>query len=128
MFLYLKERRDKQLFGWASKCKVPFYSKKNKIEINKKNVKIIQPTVMAVRFFDNDLSIVSSKSEIMKTLVDYKFGCGSFELNKWINVKNNPFQNCIKRFYIDDITCNELAILNLWQRCYYVYTNLGGCV
>jgi hypothetical protein len=125
VFLTLNKTNFKSLFGWASRCGVRIF--KNQFKIEKPFIKKISPSVMAVREFNGeDLNISSSKTDITTTFVDYKFGCGNFVLDKWINSKESPFEKALKRFSTYDINVNELAILNIWEQCFISYRALGG--
>ena len=124
VFLSLDKTNHKSLFGWASRCGVRFF--RNQFKIERPEIKKISPSVMAIRSFSEDLSIVSSKTDIMATFVDYKFGCGDFVLDKWINTTEVPFEKALKRFSTYDLNVNELAILNLWEQCFASYRVLGG--
>lgn len=112
------------LFDWANKAKVCFL--RNKSKISKNIVKIIKPSVIAVRDFDGNFDIVSSKTNISSTFVDYRYGCGSFELYKWANSKKPPFENALKKFSTFDLTINENAILNIWEQACPLYKQLVG--
>lgn len=122
--LLLNKLNYKGLFGWASRCGVKIF--KGRINTDKPIVKAIQPSVMAIRDFTGNLDIVSSKSDVLSTFVDYKFGCGTFILDNWANKSDVPFENALKRFSTFDLNANELAILNLWEQCSISYRALGG--
>ena len=123
VYLILKNYNSKGLFGWTSRCGVRIF--RNQFKIDRPIVKVIQPSIMAIRELIN-LEIASSKSDVMATFVDYKFGCGSFVLDNWINKSEVPFENALKKFSTYDLNVNELAILNLWEQCDISYKALGG--
>lgn len=126
VYLRLSGSNSKQLFGWARRCGIKTYRKQ--FQINNPIIKTISPSVMAVRPFDGDFNIVSSKTDIISTFVDYKFGCGNFVLDKWINKLDCPFEKALKRFSTFDLNINELAILNIWEQSYVAYRALGGFI
>ena len=87
----------------------------------------ISPTVVAVREFHGDLTISSSKSNSHTCFVDYSEGCGDFVVSKWINTTDVPFYRASRRFgSYRDLTVNEVAILELWEKCHHVYRTMGG--
>jgi len=126
VYLHLSSTNHKQLFSWSNKCGVRIYRKQ--FEIKNPIIKTINPSVMAVRPFDGNFNVVSSKTDIISTFVDYKFGCGDFVLDKWINKLDSPFEKALKRFSTIDLNVNELAILNIWEQAYSSYRALGGFV
>lgn len=84
-----------------------------------------QPTVLAVRDFDGDWSPCSSKSEEQRFLVDYSEGCGNFVVGEWINNNNVPFHRATKRFGKPEMTVNEVAVLQMWEKCNDFYRSVG---
>jgi hypothetical protein len=110
---------DKPLFQWASRLGVKI-SKQAGSEIK------IGPTVVAVRDFEGNFDIASSKSSIQSMLVDYSEGCGNFVLKEWIDRSDIPFYRALKRFGTSRLTVNEMAVLNLWEQCNNVYLHAGG--
>jgi hypothetical protein len=112
------------LFDWANKARVRFLRKKTKVKNNV--IKNIKPSVVAVREFNGNLDVVSSKTNISSVFVDYRYGCGSFELYKWANTKKPPFENALKRFSTYDLTINEYAVLNIWEQACPLYKQLVG--
>jgi hypothetical protein len=124
VFLLLEKVNSKALFGWASRCGVKVF--RNQFKIERSIIKKIQPSVMAARELTDSLDVVSSKSDVMATFVDYKFGCGTFLLDNWINKSEVPFEKALKNFSTYDLNVNELAILNLWEQCCISYKALGG--
>jgi len=114
VFIELDNRKN--LFNWTSKLGVKILKKSNS-EIK------IEPSVVAVRDFEGDFEIVSSKSDFQKTFVDYKFGCGKFDLK---NHKKCPFYKAKKIFSQQDMTVNEVAVLRFWEDCYKVFFMVGG--
>ena len=109
---------------WCHPCKVKIL--KNQFKIEKSIIKTIDSTVIAARGFEGNLDISSSKSDVFSCLVDYKFGCGDFVLDKWINSIKAPFGNALKIFSNYDLTINEVAILKMWEQCIISYRALGG--
>lgn len=126
VFLTLNGTNYKRLFGWASRCGVRVF--RNQFKIEKPIIKKISPSVMAVRGLTENLNISSSKTDIMSTFIDYKFGCGNFVLDNWINNKESPFEKALKRFSTYELNVNELAILGMWEQCYISYRALGGLI
>jgi hypothetical protein len=116
--IYLQLNLDKPIFRWANRVGV---------KISKKAIGnfVIDPTVMAVRDFDGCFDIVSSKSDIQKVFVDYKDGCGNFNLSKWIHTNDVPFYKAIMKFGTYNLTVNEIAILNIWEKCHHIYQVTG---
>ena len=111
-------------FGWANRCNVKIYRYQFKIE--RPIIKRIKPSVMAVREFSDSLDIVSSKTDIPGTFVDYRFGCGNFDLGAWTNSKKPPFDNALKNFSTINLTINEYAILDTWEQCCSAYKQIVG--
>lgn len=122
--VFLRVSCVKEYFFWANILKVKVF--RNQFKIERPIIKIIKPSVMAVRQISDNLDIVSSKSNISGCFVDYRYGCGSFELDKWINTKKVPFDNAIKRFSTTDLTINEYAVLNIWEQSCSLYKQVGG--
>ena len=109
---------------WINLCKVKIF--RNQFKIEKPVIKTIDSSVIAVRNFDGNLDISSSKSDVFSCLVDYKFGCGNFVLDKWINSNKAPFENALNNFSNYNLTINELGILKIWEQCSISYRALGG--
>lgn len=86
---------------------------------------VVGPTVMAVRDFEGDWSVSSSKSDSQTCLVDYSEGCGNFVADKWINSSRQPFHNAMARFGSSAMTVNEVAVLRMWERCESLYRATG---
>lgn len=117
--ILLELNLDKPLFRWANRVGV---------KISKKRVAkfTIDSTTMAVRDFYGNMEISSSKSDVQTTFVDYKEGCGNFNLAKWINTEQLPFYKALSRFGTSNLTVNEVAILNIWEKCHHLYQFAGG--
>lgn len=111
-------------YNWSNNVGVRIFRKQFNIE--RPVIKIIRPSVMAVREFSGDLDIVSSKTDISSCLVDYKYGCGKFTLDKWANLMQVPFDDALKRFSTIDLTTNEFAILNIWEQASFAYKQIVG--
>jgi hypothetical protein len=112
-------RRD--FFHWPRKCEIPI--KYYEGELDDDSLCIL-PSVMAVRDYDENLfGPVSTKKDILATLVDYSEGCGNFVVSEWINRMNAPFFRARKMFITEDITANELAVLRLWEKMYPLYVS-----
>jgi hypothetical protein len=81
---------------------------------------------MILREFNGSCDPVSSKSNNQASFIDYSDGCGNFVVDKWINNQEVPFYRAMRRFRTHDLTVNEVAILNFWERCGFVYKSVGG--
>lgn len=82
---------------------------------------------MAVRDFCGDLSISSSKSSDQTMFVDYAEGVGTFVVEKWMDNTNVPFEKALRKFgSYRDLTVNELAVLEFWEKCHHMYRSIGG--
>lgn len=112
------EARHCHLFNWARRLGIPILSSAPGFRIS--------PTVVAVRDFDGDFSISSSKGEDQTCLVDYSEGCGNFVAAEWINTSRVPFSNAARRFGTGGLTVNEVAVLSVWEQCYNLYLHAGG--
>lgn len=112
------ECRHCHLFAWARRIGIPVKPSGNGFRI--------APTVVAVRDFEGDTSVSSSKSDNQTCLVDYSEGCGNFVVSEWINNSKVPFFNAAKRFGTGSLTVNEMAILNVWEQCHNLYLHAGG--
>ena len=86
----------------------------------------ILPTTMMLREFTGNTEPASSKSDIQSSFIDYSDGCGNFILDKWINNNQVPFRRALRRFGTPNLTVNEVAILNFWERCGGIYKSVGG--
>jgi hypothetical protein len=117
-------KRTNNLFKWIDKFNIEYY--KNKEQIKGNIIKIISPSVMAVRNFGDHIDISSTKSDINSTFVDYKFGCGKFLLEEWTKKEKVPFKNASGIFSTNDLTVNEYLVLDLWSRCWNLYSTMGG--
>jgi hypothetical protein len=111
-------------FGWTSRVGVKIF--RNQFKIERPVIKHIKPSVIAVREFSDNIDIVSSKTDIYASFVDYKYGCGSFILDKWQKIKRPPFEDAQKKFFIPDLTINEYAVLNTWEQCSLSYRQIVG--
>jgi hypothetical protein len=109
---------DRPIFRW-----VPILSSRFRGE--KDGDFVVPPTVMAVRDFQDDWSVSSSKSDRQTCLVDYSSGCGNFVVDKWINKSQHPFHNATRRFGTSAMTVNEVAVLKMWERCEAVHRATG---
>lgn len=117
--VFLKVNLNKPIFRWANRLGV-------KISKNSSSSFKIPPTVMAVRDFEGNTDISSSKSNIQTTFIDYAQGCGNFVVDEWINSSKVPFFRARKRFGNANLTVNEMAILTIWEQCHHVYLSAGG--
>lgn len=111
-------------FSWTNKVGVKIF--RNQFKIERPILKTIKPSVMAIRDFSGGLEVASSKSEIQACLVDYRYGCGKFDLDKWYNLKKTPLNDALKRFSTPDITINEYYILDTWQQACSAYKQIVG--
>lgn len=130
-------RMDNQwdLFGWVYKCKVPIFryrddkdlQKVSDCKLNTDNTIIITAYDMAVREYDdNAIGPIPVNTDKISCFVSCTQGCGKFITEDWIKVTRPPFHLANKRFRGEDITVNELKVLNLWSDCYRLYTSVGG--
>lgn len=117
--VFLELNLNQPIFRWANKLGV-------RISRKTESILKIQPTVMAVRDFDGNLNISSSKSNIQSTFIDYSEGCGNFVADKWIHTSKIPFFKAIKKFGNLNLTVNEVAVLTIWEKCHYLYLSAGG--
>ena len=116
----IETRITHQIFAWAPRVGVRIV-RKSEASLR------IPPTVVAVRDFEGDASISSSKSKDQTYFVDYSSGCGDFVVDKWINTTDVPFYRALKRFgSYKELTVNEVAVLELWEKCHHVYRTMGG--
>lgn len=107
------------IFKWANKFGVKIL-KSSGAEFK------IPATVMAVRDFSGDFRISSSKSNDQTAFVDYKDGCGNFVVDEWINTSKVPFDHAFRRFgAYNNLTVNEMAVLNFWEKCHLLYQSAG---
>ena len=111
-------RRD--LFTWTGKLKIQRFYYNPPLD----QIKTIVPTVMAVRDCGEEFGPVSSKSDVLATLIDYSDGCGNFVVSEWINKMDTPFFRAVKRFVTEDITVNEMAVLKLWEKMYSLFCSV----
>jgi hypothetical protein len=87
----------------------------------------IAPTVIAARDFCGDKTISPCKSEHQTCFVDYSKGCGNFVADEWINRLEVPFYKALRRFgSYCNLTVNEVATLEFWEKCHHVYRIMGG--
>lgn len=117
--VYVKMVLDKSIFNWTSRVGVGI-SRNPEADLE------ITPTTIVVREFRGDVEPASSKSGVQSSFVDYSEGCGNFVVDKWINSNQVPFHRALRRFGTPDLTVNEVAILNLWERCGGIYKSAGG--
>lgn len=116
----LEVKLSRPMFGWANRAGIRIVRKADS-EFR------IDPTVMAVRDFAGDLSISPAKSSLQTCFVDYSGGCGDFVVDKWIHKVEVPFQKAFRRFgSYKDLTVNEVAVLEFWEKCHQVYRIMGG--
>lgn len=106
------------LFGWARRLGVKVSGVSSGFKI--------PPTVMAVRDFEGDISISSSKIDTQTCLVDYSEGCGNFVVEEWLNRPRVPFFGALRRFGAGGMTVNEFAVLGVWEQCHNLYLHAGG--
>lgn len=111
----------------SSKCQFFAWARRLGVRIsNSEEGRKIPCTVFAIRDFDGDFTIVSSKSANQKTFVNCVEGCGNFVVDEWINKTMAPFNQALKRFGTGSLTVNEMGILSLWEQCHSVYLYAGG--
>ena len=109
------------LFNWTYRLRVPllFYTESITREANL----VIPCTVMALRTYDTEHpGPVDVKSQEFATFVDYQEGCGRFIPSQWINRVAAPFRKAVKRLGTEDMTVNELKVLQMWEKLYILYT------
>lgn len=113
-----------ELFRWVQKCGGTLYRYKNSLpKIEGDKIIEIEPTIMALRTFQ-DGEIVPAKSSEQATLVDYSEGVGRFVATEWIDKVLLPFPRATRRWATDMMSVNEVAILELWQKCGPLYEAL----
>lgn len=116
----LETRLTIPMFGWANRAGVRITRRSDALFK-------ISPTVVAVRDFVGDLAISKAGSNDQTCFVDYSEGCGDFVVDEWIHRGEVPFQKALRRFgSYRDLTVNEVAILNFWEKCHHVYRTMGG--
>ena len=116
----LELKLTKPMFSWANRAGI-------KITRNSDAILRLAPTVLAVRDFSGDLTVSSSKSSNQTMFVDYADGVGDFVVEKWIDTTKVPFDRAIRRFgSYRDLTINEVAVLEFWERCHEMYRSIGG--
>lgn len=108
------------MFSWANRVGV-------KITRNSLALLKVRPTVVAVRDFHGDLTISPASSSIQTAFVDYSEGCGDFVPDRWIHRSDAPFRKASMRFgSYKNLTVNEMAVLEFFERCNLVYRSIGG--
>lgn len=120
------ERSDAspELFRWVRKCGGTLVRYKGTIpKVEGDKIIEIKPTIMALRTF-RDEEIVAAKSSKQATLVDYSEGVGCFVAAEWIDKVLLPFPRATRRWATDTMSVNEVAILELWQKCGPLYEAL----
>lgn len=118
--VFLETRLSRPMFAWANRAGV-------KITRNSGALLRLQPTVVAVRDFLGDMTVSSSRESEQTTFVDYAAGCGDFVVDEWIDTTKVPFERAVRRFgSFRKLTLNELAVLELWERCHHPYRAMGG--
>jgi hypothetical protein len=115
----LEVKLSQPIFGWANRAGI-------KIKRSSNADFKINPTTMAVRDFTGDFSISPAKSNLQTCFVDYSEGCGNFVVSDWIHKVEVPFQKAFKRFSYRNLTVNEVAILEFWEKCHQIYRVMGG--
>jgi hypothetical protein len=116
----LEVKLSASMFGWANRANVRITRKSDALFK-------IRPTVMSVRDFVGDLAVSRAKSSDQTCFVDYAEGCGDFVVDEWIHRDEVPFQKALRRFgSYRDLTVNEVAILEFWDKCHQVYRTMGG--
>ena len=116
----LETKLSLPIFGWTKRAGVRITRKSDALFR-------VRPTVMALRDFEGDLSLSCSKSDEQTCFVDYSKGCGDFVVDEWINRTEVPFQKALRRFgSYQNLTVNEVAILEFWEKCHHVYRAMGG--
>lgn len=116
--VFLELRLDKPIFRWANRFGIKILRKTS-------CTLTIDSSVMAVRDFNGSFEIASSKSDDQSTFVNYRDGCGNFNLSEWINKEQDPFYRALLRFGTYNLTVNEMAILTFWEQCHHVYQSAG---
>jgi hypothetical protein len=117
--VHIKMVLDRSIFNWAPRLGVG-------ISISPEADVEIPPTTMVLRDFFGDTKPASSKSNDQSSFVDYSEGCGNFVVDEWINNHQVPFHKALRRFGTPNLTVNEVAILNFWERCGDIYKSVGG--
>lgn len=116
-----------ELFKWAKKMQIPFYTYRNASPTisSGKQVVRIPVTTVAVRSYDQvPLGPISVQSSDLAVFVDYSEGCGKFTVAKWINRVKPPFVDAVKKFTNEHCTMNEMKTLKLWERLSQLYAIL----
>lgn len=116
----LETKLSSPIFGWAHRAGVRITRRVDALFK-------IGPAVMAVRDFDGGLVVSKAKSSDQTCFVDYSGGCGDFVVDEWIHKGEVPFQKALRRFgSYQNLTVNEVAILEFWEKCHHVYRTMGG--
>ena len=112
-----------EVFVWPKKCNINFFMHNGNMQYN--DILKIKPSVMAIRSYDeNCIGPIDVKSNDLTTFVDYSNGVGMFVIATWIDSSRPPFDNAVTRFGSDDMTINELKILQVWQQLFGLYAAL----
>ena len=116
--IYLNKKNN---WKWTQKIQINYL---NNNKINDFDL-VLSPSTVAVRPIENnEITISSSKSNVFSNFVEYKYGCGKLNLNSFIP----PFDNVLKKYLKEDMTVNEKAVLNIFQKCSNLYKALEGSI
>jgi hypothetical protein len=116
-------------FIWPYKCKVSFFQCKEDadpfecVNFGERKKISLNSSVVAVRSYEGNLDISSTKSDELTTFVDYSEGCGNFVMSEWINRLDAPFGKTVM-LKNDNMTANEIAVFKLWERMHSFYASL----
>jgi len=117
--IYLSKRNN---WKWTQKVEINYLNKNNNI---KDFDLVLSPSMVAVRPIENnEITVSSSKSDVFSNFVEYKYGCGKLKLDS----SAPPFDNVFKNNLKEDITVNEKAVLNIFQKCSNLYKALEGLI
>lgn len=122
----------KGLFGWAYKSKVPFMFHTRdtdtmliaeaKLPQSKERL-VISSYIMAVReYAAESVGPISAKLDQTATFVSCQDGCGRFVPAIWENKMQAPFRRAVDLLNTENITVNEMKVLQIWQDCYTLYS------
>ena len=116
--IYLNKKNN---WKWTQKIQINYL---NNNKINDFDL-VLSPSTVAVRPIENnEITISSSKSNVFSNFVENKYGSGKLNLNSFIP----PFDNVLKKYLKEDMTVNEKAVLNIFQKCSNLYKALEGSI
>ena len=111
------------VFSWAYRLGIKIHYYNGEFNASNREALVFSPLTIAIRDGRDEVGPVSCKSDAATTFVSIDEGCGKFNPAEWID-RPAQFHKAVKKFRNEEMTSNEMRVLEMWDRCYLPYLGL----